>query len=127
MKRHGAPELIVFVWGDWHTVISARDYRDSLLDQKPFDEEDAQYGQYELICGTTQEMVDAHRAFRKLQLKCAFGFRFKSDDKAVEVYASSDDGYSSSGAHCHVDVVEDERPIVSVVKRVLGELSDAID
>lgn len=70
--------------GDWETVISAREYREQLLDQKPFDEQECEWHFYRIDCATTADLVAAYRVFReRLKLHCEFEASFVSDDKAI--------------------------------------------
>ena len=83
MKRFGKSSWRVVVWGDWETIISAREYRDILLEQKPCDEFGAEWGCYRIQCDSADAMVAAFNVFRAMRLRCEFESSFISEDKAV--------------------------------------------
>lgn len=129
MHRFGKPKLLLLVWGDWSTVISAREYRDLLLDQSPDSAEDRDYREYRIPCSNTQEIVAAYHAFAEnLRLKCGFAMEFDSGD-GVKMFTQSVDGYSSDGAFCNIDfdmrvfdhrIAEAAHEAIAVLKKGLG-------
>lgn len=131
MKRHGIPKLFAYVWGDWHSVIDVArkhksdELRDILLDQKPYDEDDAEYKQYRISAKSTAELVAIYRAFHdEAKLRCAFAFEWESDDKAVSMWMCSGDGYGKNEPHCSLhskDMASDHEAAIRTAIKTLEE------
>jgi len=126
MQRHGTPTMSLQVWGDWYSVMRAREYRDVLLDQKPFDEDDAAYHQYSVPCSSTKELLKAAATFSDLGLRCAIRMVFKSDDNSVWVTAQTGDGYGQDEAFVHVSVHESEIEAKKVIEKAIALLQGAL-
>jgi len=132
MKRFGKPQLIAWVFGDWETVVSSRhgsgvNYREQLLDQKPYNEDDGNYNGYRIKCSNTDEMVKAYNEFHgRLKLRCFFGMEFTSDDKVVRAVLLSGDGYSNDGPCCHVQVDSPVSEIEAAAKQAIEILKGAV-
>lgn len=127
MKRHGQPKWRLVVWGDWSTVIGvAGKWRDELLDQKPFDQEDAEYGEYHVACETTSELVYAYLAFHGgARLRVAFAVEFEPD-KQCRVYAATDNGYGKNEPTCIVKADIDHNQVVNAANAAIEILREAM-
>jgi hypothetical protein len=127
MKRGGIPDMAVLVFGDWDTVISARQYRDQLLDQGPTDEQDREFSQYRIACETAGEMVAAFTEFQgRLKLRCEFGFLMKSEDRKIQVdLITGFDG--DKKPQCFVTVEESISEIAQAAKKAIALLEEAIE
>ena len=127
MRRGGIPDMAVLVFGDWDTVVSARQYRDQLLDQRPFDEETSDFSQYRIACETAGDMVAAFTEFQgRLKLRCEFGFLMKSDDRKIQVdLITGFDG--DKKPQCFVTVEESISEIAQAAKKAIEILQAAID
>lgn len=127
MKRGGIPDMAVLVFGDWETVISARQYRDQLLDQSPFDEETREFSQYRIACETAGDMVAAFTEFQgRLKLRCEFGFLMKSEDRKIQVdLITGFDG--DKKPQCFVTVEESISEIAQAAKKAIEILRAAIE
>ena len=123
MKRIGKAKLSLTVWGDWYTIIGARDYRDVLLPQKPHDDDVAEWGQYTISCSSDDMLVNTYAVFRKLRLQCAITMQYESDDKAVKVYAISN-AYGQDGPVVSVDVKLDENKICNAIATAVDILEE---
>lgn len=132
MKRYGKPNLIVYVHGDWETVISSRhgsgvDYREQLLDQKPDDEDGGDYSGYRIQCANTDEMVKAYNEFHgRLKLRCFFGMELTSDDKVIRAVLQSGDGYSNDGPFGDVQVESPVSAIEAAARDAITILTGAV-
>lgn len=126
MHRSGKAQLELIVWGDWYTVIGVREYRDILLDQKPIDDEDANYRSYRIRCNSTEELMRAAEAFRKAKLLCAIGMRFISDDGNVIVSAISGSGYGTDEPYCSVEFKESELKAKRAIQQAIQILKEAL-
>lgn len=102
MKLHDKAELALLIWGDWYSVIGVRDYRDSLLDQKPYDEESGEYAMYVIQCADTKDLVKAYEAFK--QFRCAFRLNVGRPGSEWRVSACTGDGYSNDGPFVSLDI-----------------------
>jgi len=87
------PEFALHVHGDWYTIIAVREYRDALLDQKPYDEDDAQYKRYALPCRTAKELFAAYQAFSAEHLRCDVAVTVESPTLGVTCFAATGTGY----------------------------------
>lgn len=127
MKRFGKPVWKVVVSGDWETVVSARDYREQLLDQKPFDEQMDEWHVYRIECKTTAELVAAYRVFREqLKLNCEFEASFISEDRSV--CAEMQTGFDGDqDPRCSVGADIQSNALLDSVKQTLGILAKAIE
>lgn len=127
MRRGGIPDMAVLVFGDWDTVVSARQYRDQLLDQRPFDEEMSDFSQYRIACETAGDMVAAFTEFQgRLKLRCEFGFLMKSEDRKIQVdLITGFDG--DKKPQCFVTVEESISEIAQAAKKAIEILQAAID
>lgn len=96
---------MLFVWGDWYTVIgSGEKYRDCLLNQSPVDEQESEFREYRIPCETTADLMDAYGVFRiKLNLSCHVGFRFETSDHSFRVFVLSGNGYDKQGPYCDAE------------------------
>lgn len=126
MQRLGTPQWKVVVSGDWQTVISAREYREQLLDQKPFDEQESEWHVYRIDCATTADLVAAYRVFReKLKLQCEFEASFISDDRIVSVEMQT--GFDGDQEpRCNVNAEFPESKVGDAVKQALALLEEAV-
>lgn len=116
MKRFGKAKLSLHVYGDWQTVIGAREYREQLIDQKPDDAEDFEYSCYRIPVRTTEEAVTAYMRFHaQLKLRCYFAMLFESEDGVVRCAMQTGEGYA-----------RDPEPLCDVsIKAPLGEIETA--
>lgn len=104
MKWNLNPRIGLLVCGDWRTVISVRDYSDYLLDQKPYDEMDAEYDTYRLYLPTARQIVDAYKAFTEKRLKCEIIAACDADDRTVNAYIATGDGWGGKEPYAQVNV-----------------------
>lgn len=100
MKRIDKAELALLVWGDWHSIIGVREYRDALLDQKPWDEDEGDYKQYVVACTDTEAMVRAYTAFNGFRR----AFRINKTGGEWRASACTADGYSNDGPFVALEV-----------------------
>jgi hypothetical protein len=99
----------IHVWGDWHSVIGViNDIRrtngsedpgtealyDSALEQKPMDEDDADYFRYQFKDNRADNLVGLWSRFRKAHLEAEF-FCHVASDSGVETQAATGTGYRS--------------------------------
>jgi hypothetical protein len=126
MRRSGKPRWSLVVSGDWETVISAREYREQLLDQKPFDEQMAEWHVYRIDCETTAAFVAAYRVFcERLKLQCEFEASFISDDRLVR--SEMQTGFDGdSEPRCSVDAEFPESKVRDAVKQAIALLEEAM-
>ena len=125
MNRTGKAKLSLTIWGDWSTIIGARDYRDVLLPQKPYDDDAFDWGQYTIPCSSNDMLVNAYVAFRKLRLQTAITMQYESDDKEVKVYAVSN-AFGQDGPVVSVDVKLNENKICGAITQAVNILGEAI-
>ena len=102
MKRIDKAELSLLVWGDWCSVIGVRDYRDALLDQKPYDEDGGEYAMYVVPCSNTDDLVKAYEAFK--QFRRAFRLNVGRPGSEWRALACTADGYSNDGPFIDLEV-----------------------
>lgn len=102
MKRHDKAELALLVWGDWYSVIGVREYRDVLLDQKPYDEDEGDYKMYVIPCANTDELVKGYEAFK--QFRRAFRLNVGRPGSEWRLSACTADGYSNDGPFVALEV-----------------------
>jgi len=90
-------ELWLEVYGDWWTVISAVDYREMLLAQKPHDEEGADYFAYRIRCKDSKELFRAIKVFHEeKKLECHVVIHQSSDIKRVTAMTGSGWGHDDA-------------------------------
>lgn len=140
MNDHEATgSFCVRVWGDWQTVIgevhkihrdakterSAEVY-ESVLEQKPYDEDDADYSQYRIRSVNPLEICGLIQRFHQARLSCDLVCEIKSD-RGVEAYAATGFGmgrkepnYSVSidSAKISADMTEAISQAISILKKV---------
>lgn len=127
MQRFGTPTLLVLVYGDWHTVMNAREYRDMLINSGPLDEDQEQYGCYRIQCDNTKDVLKAFSVFRdSLKLECHIGFEFESEDKAVRMSAYSGNGWGDQGPICHVTTETPTSGLEQAAAKASAILKDAL-
>lgn len=126
MQRRGVPKLKAVVSGDWETVISAREYREQMLDQKPFDADMAEWHQYRIECKDVAELVAAYKVFsERLKLHCEFEFSFMSDDRRT--CAEMQTGYEGDGKPtCHVGAEFADAKALQAIKQAVALLEEAV-
>lgn len=125
MKRFGKSSWRVVVWGDWETIISAREYRDILLEQKPCDEFGAEWGCYRIQCDSADAMVAAFNVFRAMRLRCEFESSFISEDKAV--CAEMQTGFDGDGIpSASVGAVFSDNAAETAIRTAMKALESAI-
>ena len=125
MNRHGVATLSLSVWGDWVTVIGAQNYRDALINQKPSDEDSAEYQEYTIPCANTKDLVDAYDVFRGRRLRCAITMAYKVKGE-IKGYVSSDTGYGSYEPYFVIDVCYDKDKLRQSVGTAIEILQEAI-
>lgn len=126
MRRFGTPEISLHIWGDWLTVISAREHWDELIEQKPLDEDGGDWKEYRIRCQTTADLVKAYAEFHdRLKLHCAFGTKYKSQDGAIEIFAFTGDGPSQEPYAQVIANFDDDKRIAGV-KSAIETLQEAI-
>lgn len=126
MKRHGQPQWFLTVYGDWQTVIGVRNYRDALLDQSPSDDEEAEYHAYRIPCENTGQLFAAYRDFSAARLRCAVTVNFRSEDKAMDVWATTDHGFGKPEPSCSVMAKLDDMAVVRAANAACEILKEAI-
>lgn len=110
-------KLMVNIYGDWGTVVGihrdldgTEEFGDrvynSLLDQKPYDEDSAEHSSYRVLCKTEREALNVMRAVVKNHLRYTIAMESKSADKAYHVYMESSEPYSNRDSYCSLQVPE---------------------
>jgi hypothetical protein len=124
MKRHAKPTLALVVWGDWHSIIAVREYREQLIDQKPWDEDDGDYKSYNVPCANTAELVKAYEAFKGFRR--SFCIKYRSDEWSIT--AATEDGYSNDGAFVVLEVDDSVQSgkVFEAAKKAAEILKEAI-
>ena len=95
----------VQVCGDWYTVIGLRDYRDDLIDQKPYDEGDAEYGIYTIPCDGMDAIQKALTACKEKHLNAYVAVEINHEH--LEVSLCSGDGYSRENKPCSRVIIKE--------------------
>jgi len=99
-------EIWLEVYGDWWTVISANDYREMLLAQKPHDADDADYYAYRIRCKDSKELFQAIKVFHEeKKLECHVAIH-KFDD-AKRITAMTGAGWVNGGPSIYEDYKHD--------------------
>lgn len=126
MRRNGKPKWRIVVSGDWETVISAREYREQLIDQKPYDEDMAEWHQYRIECQTTADFVAAYRVFcEQLKLRCEFEASYLSDDRLLR--SEMQTGFDGDGEpSCAVYTEFPESKVRDAVKQAIALLEESM-
>jgi hypothetical protein len=128
MKRCGVPDMALLVFGDWQTVISSKQYREELLDQRP-DEEMADWSQYRISCDTVEKLVEAYNEFRvRLKLHCDFGFLMKAVSAGGDVQVDLITGFGGDQKpQCWVTVNESTSAVSDAANKAIEILKAAIE
>ena len=95
----------VQVCGDWHTVIGLREYRDDLIDQKPYDEDDAEYGIYTIPCADMDAIRKALDACHEKHLYAYVAVEINHEH--LELSLCSGDGYSRENKPCSRVIIKE--------------------
>lgn len=116
-RYNGTPRFYLSVWGDWASMISAREYRDVLLNQGPDDDDAADYKCYEIPCKDTAAMLAACAVFRPLATRISVGFAVDAGE--FRFACESECGWNSTDQPHYWATIDDQR------KMTLAEHLDA--
>ena len=101
------PKFELRICGDWLTVIGVSDQDfDKLINQKPNDEDSAEYNEYRLTFETADDLLAAYHAYRGPRLEVNIAVHVKSEELGVDVFATTADGWGSKGPYALVDLNE---------------------
>jgi hypothetical protein len=96
LRDHGSkPVFELRIYGDWYSAIGVEGYSDSLINQKPYDEDDAMWNEYRLRLSTAAELFKAYSAFTKARLRVELAVLIESKALGVQVYAVTADAFRS--------------------------------
>lgn len=100
------PRVGITIFGDWSTIISVREYRDAMIDQKPDDLDSAEYNQYRLYFDTAKEIFAAYQAFSAKGLQCEFVAACDTPDRSMSVFIATAGGYGHNAPLAQVIVAD---------------------
>jgi hypothetical protein len=94
MRIEGEPRFMVQVWGDWDTVVRAlQKWFDKIENQKPNDEDDANWASYNIEFTKARDAVNVIESAEDAGLYCNLAVNFFDRESGVSVWAATGNGF----------------------------------